>query len=164
MHTLPRLRRAAQDQHHLARGTHRSGIQIEPHRLAQGAHAALEIQGHDALELGAGALHGLAGLGQAKLLCGQQPKRQRDGLVIGKHHRGEFVAGAQLVGSVTPTLGQDRDAQVLQHVDVAPQGADIDFQAFGQGRAGHLSVRLQQLQNGQYACSWMIHIINYTDN
>ena len=112
--------------------------------------------GEDAPDLGEGAGDRGRGRRRADLLREQEANRQGEGLVLGEDQRRELEAGAQLVAAVAAALGLDRDAQILERLDVLADGANVHLQPLGEGRAGHPPVGLEQLEDGQDAGRWAI--------
>src|SRR5215472_7865806 len=103
------------------------------------------------------AFAGWRSYGQAEPPGSQQAESERQGLIFGKHQWGQFEAGEQAIGAIAPALGLDRNAEVLQHGNVAAHAADIDFQALGQLWPTYLPVGLQQFQHSQHTRGWMVH-------
>lgn len=151
------VRRGAQEEQG---GVVRRGIgprQVELHRFAQGANAALELVGHDPFELGLRALHRRRRPGQPQTARRQQADTERQRLVIGEHHRWQFEAGHETVSAVSPALGHHGNAQVFQPGDVAAHGASVHLQPCRQFGAAERAMGLQQLQHGQHTGGRRIH-------
>ena len=81
---------------------------------------------------------------------GEQAQQHGEGLVVGEHQRRQAVARGEPVAAVAAAHRADRDVQVDEVGHVAPHGALVDAEAFGQlgDRAG--AARLQDLQQGQH--------------
>jgi len=64
--------------------------------------------------------------GQPEPACRDDSECDDDGLVVVEHQRGKPVAGAYAVAASYPSLALDRNAELLQRGDVAPDGSAID--------------------------------------
>ena len=160
VHAAARLGGRGQDgQGRAVRGGGPAG-QVQRHRVVGRAHAPAEVGRHDALELGLRARHARRGAGQPQAARGQEPHGKRQRLLVREHHRRQLVARHEHVPAVTAVLDGDRDAEILEPRDVAPQGAAVHAQAGGQIRPAHLAVGLQQLQDGEDAGGGVIHQVS----
>ena len=130
---------------------------VERHRVVRRAHAPPQVRRHHALELGLRARHAGRGAGQAEAARGQESHRQGQRLLVREHHRRQLVAGDQHVAAVAAVLDRDRNAEVLEPRDVAPQGAAVHAQAGGELRSAQAAVGLQQLEGGEDPRGGVVH-------
>lgn len=79
----------------------------------------------------------------------EQAQQHGERLVAGQHERRHPVPGHQAVAAVRPPDGLDRHVQVEQVRHVAPDGARVDAEAFGEVGGLPHPARLQDLQEGQ---------------
>ena len=83
-----------------------------------------------------------------QLSGGQQPEGDRQGFLVGKHHRRQLETGHQPVSTIAPLLGHHGNAQLFEHCDVASDGSPIHAQPLRQFGTANLAVGLQQFQHG----------------
>ena len=123
------------ERHH--RGGGRNGLTtrlVDGERLLHRRHAGAHVGRQDPIELGQGALDGRRIGHQTQPASGEQAEGQGQGFVVREDERGEAEPRPQPVSAVTAALGFDRDAEILQHRDVAADRAQIDLQPLGQLR------------------------------
>ena len=75
-----------------------------------------------------------------------EPEHDRDGLVVAQHQRRQPVAGPHAVAAADAALALDRDAELLQRVDVAPDRAPVDAEVIRDLASRDERPRLEQLE------------------
>ena len=83
---------------------------------------------------------------QSQSSRGDQSEDDNDGLVVAQHQRGQPVARAHAVAAADAALALDRDAELLQRGDVAPDCPAVDREPVGDLPAGRKGLRLEQLE------------------
>ncbi len=127
------------------------GFEVGDESGLDGADAVADGGREDALDFGEGAFDGGGGDGESEAAGGEEPEGDGEGFVIGKHQGREFETGAEFVGAVTAALGLDGDTEVLEHGDVAANGALIDLKAFGEFPAAEAGPGLKEFEGGEDA-------------
>ncbi|MFN8538071.1 MAG: hypothetical protein U0232_11420 [Thermomicrobiales bacterium] len=156
-HSPTEPRRRAEGRDERAHRRHVRFAEVERDRALQGDEVFAQVGRQDALDFRQCGLDRGGIGGEADPPRGEQAERQPQRLVLGEHQRRQLEVGSQAVAAVPPLLGVDRDAQVLQHGDVATHGAAVDFEARGEFRAAEATVNLQEFERGQDARRRMVH-------
>ena len=152
VHALVFVRRMAQGHQRRAVRFHRHRFaRLEPHRRLHRVQPPLEPFGQHAFQLGLRARQGRDAGVQSQVARGEQADRKRQRLRIGEHHRRQLETGHQHVGAVAAALGGDRDPELLEQRDVAPQRAHVHVDALRQLWAADAAAALQQLEHGEHA-------------
>ncbi len=89
-------------------------------------------------------LKGRRGLRKPLLTCHHQAQGQRQRLLLREDERRQFVPRSQTIGSIATSFRFHRNAEVQQHLNIIPHGANVDLQPSSQFCAGHASVGLQE--------------------
>jgi hypothetical protein len=126
----------------------RGGLQLagEAERVLERLDAEPDAVGEDAADLGQGGV----GL-EAEAPRGHQSEGDRRGLARREHQRRDAVAGPQPIAAATAALALDRDAEIAQGDDVAPDGANVHAERRGELRAGRGRPVLKRLEQHQHA-------------
>lgn len=89
--------------------------------------------------------------GQPEPPRGEQAEHDRDGLVAGQHQRRQLVAGTHPVAAGETALTLDRNPELLERRDVAPDGPDVDAEPLGQLAPGRNRAGLERLEQLEQA-------------
>ena len=133
-----------------ATGKVKHGGVMKRHRLINRSQAALERRRHDALKLGLRTGDRRRGVGEAESARSQEADRQRKRFIIGEDERRQLEAGDESIAAEAAALGDDRNAELLQHLDVAAERTAVDADAPREFRPADAAVGLQQLEHRQY--------------
>ena len=123
-----------------------------PSGVADTAYPLFQVGRHHPFQLRLHAGNGRRSIRQPKLSGGQQPEGDRQGFLVGKHHRRQLETGHQSVSTIAPLLGHHGNAQLFEHCDVASDGSPIHAQPLRQfGTADLDAATRAQLARGQLA-------------
>ena len=92
------------------------------------------VAGRTRMDLRERALDGSASRVEPEPPRGDQPEHDHHDLVVAQHQRRQPVAGPQAIAAADAALALDRDAELLQAVDVAPHRAGVDAEALARSR------------------------------
>jgi hypothetical protein len=109
--------------------------------------ASFEARGQDATDLGKRAL----GTAQATPLGDQEPEDNGRRFLVVEHQRRQPGPRAQAITTTHSGLAVDRDAEIVQRDDVAPDRPLADAQLTGGGSGVDHAQTLQQLQERKEA-------------
>ena len=90
---------------------------------------------------------------QAEPRGGDRPERDHDRLVVGEHERRQPVPGTDPIAAADATLPLDRDAELLEPHDVAPNRARVDREPIRNLPSRRHGLRLQELEELEQAGS-----------
>jgi len=147
----PLSRGGAEGEHRggLGRRARGRGIQVQVEGLLDGSHLVSDGLRQDAVDLGQRALDGGRRRRQSRPPGAHQPQRDGQGLLLREHQRRQLEAAPEPVAPMAAAFSADRDAELLEHGHVAPDGALINLQPLRQLHAGEQAASLEQLQQRQ---------------
>ena len=122
----------------------RLGRRREAERRLERLDAAADGVRQDAVDLRERAVHAV---GREPEPPGRdEPEHDRRRLVVGEHERRQPEAGPEAVAAADAALALDRDAELLQRRDVAPDRPPVDPELVGDLATRHERTRLQELE------------------
>jgi hypothetical protein len=111
----------------------------------------------DALDLGQRPFNSRSSDAETEATGGEETEGDGEGLIVGEHEGWKFETGTEFVGAVATAFRLDGDTEILEHGDVAADGALIDFEAFGELTAAQARTGLEEFEGGEDAGGWVVH-------
>ena len=93
-----------------------------------------------------------------------EPDDDHHDLVLAQHQRRQPVAGLQAIPAADATLALDRDPELLEVVDVAPDRAAVDAEVIRDLAAARNRPGLEQLEDLEQSGGGRRHLPQYSTN
>ena len=149
---MPAPDRVGHEQEHLRLDRHARGLGArERDRRLERLDPSPERRRQDAVDLLERALGMVAAGVEPEPSRRGEPDHHHHDLVVAQHQRRQPVAGPQAVAAADAPLALDRDAELLQVVDVAADGTAVDPEVVRDLAAAHDRPGLEQLEDLEQA-------------